>query len=174
MKYSIYSISDWAATTDYEKHDIVNSDSFYYYASVNHTSAAAFNIDYNDGKWLGKGTDSNGEEKPQFIWTPAYNSPVNFKPRTKTIVFGDGYEQRIRDGINSNLLTFNLRFEGKTLQEATAICHFLYARDGVESFLWTPPAPFNAVKRFKCEEWEPDPAFYDNWTITASFKEVVN
>ena len=43
-----------------------------------------------------------------FNWDVAPNMSVKANPRVKTIKFGDGYEQRIKDGINNDLRTYNV------------------------------------------------------------------
>lgn len=175
MKYSVYNIDDWADLTFYSKWDIVKYGDFYYYALADHTSTSVFDIDLKqNGLWDGVGVDDSGKTRPRFIWKPSHPLPIPVKPRVKTISYGDGYEKRAPDGINNNLITLNCRFESKNLAEATAISHFLYQRQGIEAFLFTPPKPFNKEKKFKCQEFEPNFEFYDSYTITATFEEVVN
>lgn len=52
--------------------------------------------------------------------------------------FGDGYEQRVGDGINNKQQSWPLVFEGN---EATLapIKNFIDRHGGVRSFHWTPP-----------------------------------
>ena len=47
------------------------------------------------------------------------------------------------DGINNILLPFTLIFDKRSNSQARAILHFLDARRGSESFIMTPPPPFN-------------------------------
>jgi phage-related protein len=112
--------------------------------------------------------------KPKFLWQPVYNSPINNEPKVNAVSFGDGYESRSRAGINNNLISMDCLFEGKSLQEGTSILHFLYARQGVESFVFTAPRPFNFPKLFVCQQWSADPVFYDSYRIQGTFREVVN
>jgi phage-related protein len=173
MKYSIYEIDNWQASRNYEKDDIVTYEGLHYYALFNHTSTN-FTSDLSQGLWGGRGVSEIGESKPQFIWVPSYGLPIDFEPKTVVIQFGNGYQQRAADGINHNLLKLNLRFEGLTLQQVTAISHFLYARGGVESFLYTSPKPFNKLKKFVAPSFTPNLEFYQNHPLSTIFQEVVN
>ena len=176
MSTSIYEVPNWANNTAYQKYDIVKSGTFYFYANRDHTSHASqtFEQTYtaNDSLWLGRGVDNGGLYKPKFQWIPSYNSNAKFSPRVKTLKFGDGYEQRLRDGINNNLIRMDLRFEGRTLQESAAIMHFLETRNGVEAFLFVPPAPYNSQRKFKCSDWDHSLQFFNNHSISAVFEEV--
>ena len=106
---------------------------------------------------------------------------MQHEPRTNTITFGNGYQQRFKDGIYNNLLKFSLKFEHRDTKEAKAINHFLKARDGVESFVFENiPEPHNDLqnggytKIFVCKSWTSEFVFYNNYTITAEFEEVNN
>ncbi len=165
---NIYSIPVWQATADYKKNNIVKYGSYYYYALNNHSSATVPSSDTTN--W--GGVISNGNEtKPYFIWSPSYNYEINIQPKVKTIIFGDGYSQDIKDGINNILLVFDLVFEGRTLDEYSAILHFLHKREGYESFFFTPPQPFGNLKKFKCKKIVPTQKFYNNYDIRATFEE---
>lgn len=179
MSTSIFNIANWANSTSYLKNDIVFDGSFYFYSLKDHTSHASQSFSQtrsdNPDLWGGVGVDPNtGESKAQFIWTPSYQSSVTINPRVKAIKFGDGYEQRIRDGINTILLELDLRFDNRSAQEITAIAHFLYEKSGYKSFLFLPAAPYNTIKRFVARNWTQIPEFYDNHSLTAKFEEVSN
>ncbi len=178
---SIYSTNSWATSTSYNVDDIVKNVDFYHYCLEPHTSPGAGSFDtlYNftnnfANLWGGLALDTNGETKPEFIWVPSYNLTVNNNPRVKSIKFGDGYEQRLKDGINNSLLELDLSFENRSLSMTTAILHFLYTRQGTESFLFTPLSPYATQKRFVCRSWTDTFVFYDNYTIRAKFEEVAN
>lgn len=116
----------------------------------------------------------NGVKIPSFFWVPGYGSSVDNRPTVQNVTFGDGYSQRVSDSINSNLLNINLTFDKRRKKEATAILHFLHQRKGVEKFLFSPPEPYNPIKKsfYVCMEWNSAFVFFDNYTITATFKEV--
>lgn len=172
MADSIYSIPNWATATAYVRNDVVLDNGRYYYCITPHTSSGARSGD--DSKWGGVKLDNRGQYKPNFIWQGSYNQAMDFSPRIKKIQFGDGYEQRLQDGINNNLIQIDLLFDNRDYKETLAISHFLYARNGTESFLYTPPFPFNAEKLFTCENHKSTLIFYNNYRIEARFTEKVN
>ena len=177
MSTSIYNINDWSNNTVYKKNDIVYANSLYYYAKSDHTShpSQTFSqtIAANPTLWGGVGIDPySGATKPQFFWTPSYSSNINSTPKVKSIKFGDGYEQRIRDGINSILLEIDIGFENRDIDEATAITHFFHEKESTKSFLFVPSPPYNLIKKFVCRSWNNRNEFYNNHTITAKFEEV--
>jgi len=61
------------------------------------------------------------------------------KPRVLTDKFGDGYEQRLADGINNIEQTFSLAFNNRTDDEIDDIVAFFDDKKGVASFDYTYP-----------------------------------
>lgn len=61
------------------------------------------------------------------------------KPRTIKISFGDGYEQRLVDGINNITQTFSLQFKNRTDDDIDDIVAFFDDKKGVTSFDYTYP-----------------------------------
>lgn len=165
---SIYDVSNWYERTVYDQNDIYRHGNLYYYAKVKHNSSTFFDPDLSDGN-----ISYNGSTKPYFFWIPSYNSNINIRPALKKIQFGDGYSQSIPDGINNILLPFSLIFDKRTDMEARAILHFLNTRKGNESFVFTPPFPFNTNKLFRCEEFNHTQVFANNHTVNAVFSESV-
>ena len=136
------------------------------------TSSININSDINNGLIIGYIIDQN-ENKPYFIWIPSYNISADFQPKIKSIKFGDGFEQISPDGINNNLFVENIEFNNRDLNETTAILHFLYYRQGAESFVWITPAPLVNQFRFKCKQWNYKQNFYNNYNIIAKFEQSV-
>lgn len=60
-------------------------------------------------------------------------------PRVRTQRFGDGYEQRLTEGINNLSDIFSLSFSNRTKEEADDIIAFFEAKAGVDSFDFTIP-----------------------------------
>jgi phage-related protein len=116
--------------------------------------------------------DSNGRSKPHFVWQPNYPLNIDHTPRVKSIRFGDGYEQRLEDGINNTLLNLDLSFDNKSIDEYTAILHFLIKRKGTEYFVFTMPSPYNTNKRFVCRSWNDSFISFNNNSIKTRFEEV--
>lgn len=90
-------------------------------------------------------------------------------PVVKVIKFGDGYEQRQRQGMTPILSEYSV---SKIALPAviTAIDDFLKARAGVESFLWTPEGEEQG--KFVCEQWQIT-KILPMFTLTATFREVL-
>lgn len=74
-----------------------------------------------------------------FTYTPSVSSQVRTAPRSLKARFGDGYSQRAADGINANPTKWNVVFSDESDTDADAIIAFFDARNGHESFTWTPP-----------------------------------
>lgn len=170
MANSIYSVQAYNASLSYMKHDVVLVNTIHYYALTNVPPSTS---PPNDNYWGGR-IVYQGVNKPNWLWKPSYGSPINHAPRVKSLQFGDGYEQRVRDGINNTLLQYDIRFEVRTYQEAFAILHFLDERAGSESFVWTPPPPYASQKLFICKDWTHQELFRDNHTINGRFLERPN
>jgi len=85
------------------------------------------------------------------------------RPRTLKAQFGDGYVQRVKDGVNARLRVWNVVFDpmhattpiGGSGTNLDDINDFLERQDGYIHFLWVQPPPFNTegAKEFVCEEW---------------------
>lgn len=165
---SIYDVSNWAQNTNYDLYDIYKYNNQYYYAIAKHNSGIVFNSQFSDGI-----ITYNNLSKPYFFFTPAYNNNDNIKPFIKKVQFGDGYSQSNPDGINNILLSLNLTFDKRSNSEARAILHFLHTRKGTESFVFTPPFPYNSNKLFKCEQWDHSQKFANHHIINVLFTEVV-
>jgi phage-related protein len=106
-----------------------------------------------------------------FTWMPDYEPREDSAPKASTTQFGDGYQQRQANGLNSDLKVWNLNFSVRDNAEAAAIKAFLEARAGVESFDWTPPLDTTA-RKFVCNKWSHTPVRFNNNTIAATFEEV--
>jgi phage-related protein len=106
-----------------------------------------------------------------FTWTPDFGARAAYKPRVRTAKFGDGYEQRVADGINTAMDRWQLTFAVRDDLEANDILAFLAARGGFEAFNWTPPGetlPISVV----CREWNRTFDRHDQNTVTATFERV--
>lgn len=106
-----------------------------------------------------------------FTYTPEFGSSGDTTPTVNVNKFGDGYEQRVVQGMNSGPTTWNLQFANRESAEGLAILAFLVARAGVEAFLWTPPLESTALV-FKCQKWSKAPQKGSRYNITAVFEQV--
>ena len=100
--------------------------------------------------------------------------PVTKKsePNTRTVKFGDGYEVRIRFGLNQNPKEFNLVWKDLSETDSDTIETFLDARaDDGDSFTYAPPNEPSAMK-FKCLSWSKRMQYSNLASFTAKFIEV--
>lgn len=107
----------------------------------------------------------------EFTYTADFGAQASYAPRVRVAQFGDGYQQRVADGINAMQTTWPLKFSMRDDTERAAILEFLEARAGVEAFDWTPPFGGTAI-RAVCREWAWTPEKYNLNTITATFERV--
>lgn len=103
-----------------------------------------------------------------FTYAPQTASK-SLKPRVRVAAFGDGYEQRVADGINTSPAQWSLSFVRITA-EADAILAFLAARAGTEAFDWS--APDGVAGRYVCRDWSSSLNGPMAKTVTATFEEV--
>lgn len=106
----------------------------------------------------------------EFKWRPETAYQVSHEPKVKVAKFGNGYEQRVKDGINNQLKTYQLSFI-KHADIGKQINEFLKARGAVESFLWLT-SDDNSKRKFVCRGWQVTPRT-SVWQIDCSFEEVI-
>lgn len=109
-----------------------------------------------------------------FIWTPSYGAQETSRPVVRSMRFGDGYEQRLSYGLNTDLKVWSLAFNNVSTAEKDQITGFLEARGGSQNFNWTTPGPNGVVGAYICQEWDVTAVAPGRWTINASFREVVD
>lgn len=104
-----------------------------------------------------------------FKWVPCWSAEVAQEPRVNKASFGDGYEQRQGDGLNTNLETWSLRFQETpdTIQE---IKEFLTQMAGVTSFAWMTTE--GRLATFVCKSWIRNIDNIGYHTISCKFEEV--
>lgn len=168
----IYNIPVWAALTFYRKNSIVLVNNLYYYALLDHTSSSSFTTDVSNSKFGGV-LNYNGEQRPLFIWKPSYNYRIPIKPDIQSIRFGDSYVQDVSSNISNIMLKLEMQFNDRDLDEITAILHFLHTRRGTEKFFFIPPAPYNLIKKFVCQEFDSGQDFYDKYPLSLVFDERI-
>ena len=105
------------------------------------------------------------------ITNPVYNTRINARPKVNTLSFGDGFEQRLTEGLNQNPLSVNLTFELSQTDANTAIT-FLNARveDGA-SFDFTLPSETSS-RKFVCTSFPRSIPFLNRVTLSCVFREV--
>ena len=78
--------------------------------------------------------------------TPDKQLTKTSTPRILTAKFGDGYEQRIADGINVLNETYSLTFRNRTKEEIDDIVAFLDTKQNVTKFILTLPDSNNTTR----------------------------
>lgn len=104
-----------------------------------------------------------------FTWLPMPGGSKTNRPRVITAQFGDGYQQRIGDGINTNPRSWSLRFTRLTA-DIDAIDAYLSSHKGTASFDWLPP--HGATGKWICPEWTRTEHSDNAQEISATFIEV--
>lgn len=84
-----------------------------------------------------------------FTFIPSTRTTGQVTFRTRVAQFGDGYAQRVGDGINTKKTSWPLEFIG-TKEEIALIKAFLDDKAGNIPFLWT--APFESQREFVTPE----------------------
>lgn len=92
-------------------------------------------------------------------------------PRVLRVDFGDGYVQRVADGLNNLLTKLSLSFAMRTAAECDAIEAFLKNENGVTSFYFTMPG--GTQKKYICSQWNRSNQTFNCDTISTTFEEVV-
>lgn len=85
-----------------------------------------------------------------FTYRPLSGAQESHDPRVLTAKFGDGYSQRVADGINTDPAVWQLQFAG-TLTTILAIHTQIAGYGGVTSFTWTPYG--RSEIRVICPSW---------------------
>jgi phage-related protein len=98
------------------------------------------------------------------------------KRKTLVATFGDGYEQRLSDGINSVRNNFSLSFNNRTIDEIDEIANFLETRLALTSFDYTFKDT-NAVGEERtikvlCDSYDVTYINDEYAALTTSFREV--
>tara|TARA_B100000809_G_scaffold241794_1_gene265298 strand:+ start:32 stop:442 length:411 start_codon:yes stop_codon:yes gene_type:complete len=104
------------------------------------------------------------------------------EPLVRSAKFGDGYEQRVADGLNSLKETFTLTFSNRSKTEADDINTFFNTNKGVTAFNFTFPdsnsstndSTGNAVTTIKvvCSQWSQSYTDLRGSSISATFNRV--
>jgi len=104
-------------------------------------------------------------------YTPSISSRKGQSARVMVAEFGDGYNQRVADGLNSIRAVYSNIWRGIPTTDGQVIIDFLEARLGAESFTWTDPTT-QATIDVVSVEWTRSPVSEQYETITAEFKQV--
>lgn len=100
----------------------------------------------------------------------------NNKPRIIKIKFGDGYEQRIQEGINNINQEFAVSFTNRPKAEIDDIMAFLDNKAGTTAFDFTYPdtnaSGAERTVKVVCEDYTQSYSYDDFYSCTATFRRV--
>ena len=105
-----------------------------------------------------------------FTFTPSFTASLEEQPIIRRVKFGDGYEQRLPYGLNTQPKKWSLQFLNRTDTERNNILTFLRARGAAESFDWTDPNSY--VGKWICAQWNTSQESCNFNNITATFEGV--
>ena len=93
----------------------------------------------------------------------------NFEARVLVTDFGDGYRQRVGDGINTIRRNYDIEWIGSNTDIDELETHF-EERAGYQSFTWTPPEE-STERKWTCMTWSREHMADGISRITASFRQ---
>ena len=105
-----------------------------------------------------------------FTFTPSFTADLEEQPIIRRVKFGDGYEQRLSYGLNTQPKKWSLQFLNRTDTERNNILAFLRTQGAAESFDWTDPNSY--VGKWICPQWSTSQVSCNFNNITATFEEV--
>ena len=88
--------------------------------------------------------------------------------------FKNSTKEYEKDGINYNLLEFEVKFSKRSDKEAYALLKFLDDKAGFKIFDYTLSQPYNKTISVYCPEWNHTYEFKNNHSITAKFIQFKN
>lgn len=108
---------------------------------------------------------------PDIDVPPDYGLKQGGQFRVKTVSFGDGYEQRMPDGLNTTKRTWSLKWSLLSRDQKNVLIDFLYEMKGAYSFLWNVPDSDEAYRVVckKMPSWTVDD--YGIYSVSAEFEE---
>jgi phage-related protein len=98
------------------------------------------------------------------------------QPRVLKVQFGDGYEQRIQDGINNLKQEFSVTFNNRPKAEIDDIVAFLNNKAGTTAFNFTYPdsnaGGGETTIKVVCEDWSQRYSYDDFYSASMKFRRV--
>lgn len=82
----------------------------------------------------------------------AFAPNLNEETRVRRVKFGDGYEARLGDGLNTIAVTTTIPYTNRTQFERNLLVNFFRAHKGMVWFYWQPPGE-DKPRKFVCPKW---------------------
>ncbi len=102
---------------------------------------------------------------------PTYGSKPQKEHRVLSASFGDGYSQRVLDGLNTVIESWDMNWEVLTLSEKDVIVNFLDSMAGYKAFGYTMPGE-TVRKKWICKKYSATPLARGIYSLTATFERV--
>jgi phage-related protein len=99
-------------------------------------------------------------------------------PKVLRASFGDGYEQRVANGINSIEEKYSVSFKNRTKEDIDDIVDFFDGKAGVTKFPFTLPDSNNTTNtgehtvQVVCEQYNTNFEYDNFYTLTTTFRRV--
>lgn len=94
-------------------------------------------------------------------------------PKVHTVTFGDGYEQRVADGINNLTQKMSVAFANRPKAEIDDIVAFFESLGGVSKFRMTiDDTNGNETIKVVCKSWQQKWNYDNFYTLSAEFERV--
>lgn len=101
---------------------------------------------------------------------PSYGWAGKTEAKILEAEFGDGYSQRMPDGLNWLRDSMPLRWENLHEAEKDTLIDFFADHGGYIYWLWAPPG--EDQKKWVATSWERTPKGADCYTVVANVKQV--
>ena len=95
------------------------------------------------------------------------------EPRIFKTEFGDGYEQRLANGINNLAESYGVSFSNRTKEEIDDITAFFANKGAVTAFNFTIPDSNNSGEttvKVVCDSWSQAYMYGDYYSCSATFR----
>jgi phage-related protein len=99
----------------------------------------------------------------------------SFKPKVHLATFGDGYEQRLADGINTIKEEYSISFETRPKDTIDDITQYFESLKGVTAFNFTIPDSNNSGEttiKVVCSEFDVTYDYGNFYSCNATFRRV--
>ena len=100
------------------------------------------------------------------------NSSRSTTHRVLNANFGDGYEQRVLDGINTKQETFSVSFNNRTKDEINLIAAYLDKKASENFTLTVPSLSGTETLRVVCDAYNITYIYEDYHNLTGTFRRV--
>lgn len=101
-----------------------------------------------------------------FTWSPRNGPVADITYRSRSVQYGDGYEQNVDDGINPESQSWPLTFTGLNSDIAPIIA-FLRAHRETRPFKWKNP--LGELGLYRMKDLKPQQLDFARMTVTVTF-----